>query len=103
MTRSSAISSSHVRRLPNPARARTFWRRSPSGSGAAAQPRLEGLDQLPALSEFVPGAEVVEHLEAGLRPAPGPSLSEQLDDLEAGVPDASPEAEGDRPPLDDEG
>jgi segregation and condensation protein B len=44
---------------------------------------LEGLDGLPTLSEFVPGADLVEHLEAGLRPAPGPSLGEQLDQLEA--------------------
>ncbi len=47
---------------------------------------LEGLDQLPTLSEFVPGADVVEHLEAGLRPDPGPTLGEQLDDLEAASP-----------------
>jgi segregation and condensation protein B len=53
---------------------------------------LEGLDQLPTLSEFVPGADIVEHLEAGLRPAPGPTLGEQLDALEAGgsVPAAPP-------------
>jgi segregation and condensation protein B len=44
---------------------------------------LNGLDQLPPLSEFVPGADVVEHLEAGLRPPPGPTLSERLDDIEA--------------------
>lgn len=31
---------------------------------------INGLDELPSLSEFVPGAEVVEHLEAGLRPPP---------------------------------
>jgi segregation and condensation protein B len=45
---------------------------------------LSGLEELPALSEFVPGAEVVEHLEAGLRPVPGPTLDEQLDALEGG-------------------
>ena len=44
---------------------------------------LNDLDQLPSLAEFVPGADVVEHLEAGLRPAPGPSLSERLDEIEA--------------------
>ena len=44
---------------------------------------LNGLDQLPPLSEFVPGADVVEHLESGLRPAPGPTLGERLDELEA--------------------
>jgi segregation and condensation protein B len=43
---------------------------------------LNGLDQLPPLSEFVPGADVVEHLESGLRPPPGPSLNERLDQLE---------------------
>jgi segregation and condensation protein B len=44
---------------------------------------LNGLEELPALSEFVPGADVVEHLEAGLRPTPGPTLNERLDELEA--------------------
>lgn len=44
---------------------------------------LNDLHQLPPLSEFVPGADVVEHLESGLRPPPGPSLSERLDDIEA--------------------
>lgn len=44
---------------------------------------LNDLQQLPSLAEFVPGADVVEHLEAGLRPAPGPSLSERLDEIEA--------------------
>jgi segregation and condensation protein B len=52
---------------------------------------LAGLDQLPTLSEFVPGADVVEHLEAGLRPDQGPTLSEQLDDLEAAAPAAHDE------------
>lgn len=54
---------------------------------------LEGLDDLPTLSEFVPGADLVEHLEAGLRPVPGPTLNEQLDALESGV----------APSIDDEG
>src|SRR5204862_2353512 len=44
---------------------------------------LNGLDQLPPLGEFVPGADVVEHLESGLRPTPGPTLSERLDEIEA--------------------
>ena len=44
---------------------------------------LNSLEELPALSEFVPGADVVEHLESGLRPMPGPTLSERLDELEA--------------------
>ena len=60
---------------------------------------LEGLDQLPTLSEFVPGAEIVEHLEAGLRPDPGPTLGERLDELEAGG--AGSVAAG-PPALDDE-
>ncbi len=41
------------------------------------------IDELPPLAEFVPGADVVEHLEAGLRPPPGPSLGERLDEIEA--------------------
>lgn len=44
---------------------------------------VNSLDDLPALAEFVPGADIVEHLEAGLRPPPGPSLSERLDEIEA--------------------
>jgi segregation and condensation protein B len=59
---------------------------------------LNSLDELPPLSEFVPGADVVEHLEAGLRPEPGPSLGERLDEIEAtnavrsepGSPEAPP-------------
>jgi segregation and condensation protein B len=54
---------------------------------------LNGLDQLPPLSEFVPGADIVEHLEAGLRPQPGPSLNEQLDQLEAAADDGAPPIE----------
>lgn len=44
---------------------------------------INALDQLPQLSDFVPGADIVEHLEAGLRPPPGPSLGERLDEVEA--------------------
>jgi segregation and condensation protein B len=44
---------------------------------------INSIDELPPLAEFVPGADIVEHLEAGLRPPPGPSLSERLDDIEA--------------------
>ena len=44
---------------------------------------VNSLDELPPLAEFVPGADVVEHLEAGLRPPPGPTLSERLDEIEA--------------------
>ena len=43
---------------------------------------LNDLGQLPQLSDFVPGADMVEHLEAGLRPPPGPSLGERLDEIE---------------------
>ena len=53
---------------------------------------IEGVDDLPGLSEFVPGADVVEHLELGLRPEPGPTLGEQLDELEAGSPTRAPVA-----------
>jgi segregation and condensation protein B len=44
---------------------------------------VNSLAELPPLAEFVPGADVVEHLEAGLRPPPGPTLSERLDEIEA--------------------
>jgi segregation and condensation protein B len=44
---------------------------------------IASLDQLPQLSDFVPGADVVEALEVGLRPPPGPSLGERLDEIEA--------------------
>jgi segregation and condensation protein B len=47
---------------------------------------LDGLEGLPTLSAFVPGADVVEHLEAGLRPEPGPTLGERLDELEVTSP-----------------
>jgi segregation and condensation protein B len=46
---------------------------------------INALDQLPQLSDFVPGADIVEHLEAGLRPPPGPTLNERLDEIEAAV------------------
>jgi segregation and condensation protein B len=39
---------------------------------------LDSLDQLPPLGGFVPGAEVVEQLESGLRPDPAGTLEEQL-------------------------
>jgi segregation and condensation protein B len=44
---------------------------------------INGLSELPSLSDFVPSADIVEHLEAGLRPWSGPSLSERLDEIEA--------------------
>ena len=40
----------------------------------APDPTLDSLQQLPPLGEFVPGAEVVEALEQGLRPAEGGDL-----------------------------
>jgi segregation and condensation protein B len=43
---------------------------------------LSSLDELPSLGEFVPAADVVEHLEAGLRPPSGPTLEERLDEIE---------------------
>lgn len=61
---------------------------------------LESLDGLPSLSEFVPGADIVEHLEAGLRPEPGPTLGKRLDELEAG--DAPTRPSLDDVALDDE-
>jgi segregation and condensation protein B len=51
---------------------------------------LDTLDGLPSLSEFVPGAQVVEQLEAGLRPEPGPTLAERLDELESSAPRVRP-------------
>ncbi len=43
---------------------------------------LDTLDQLPALGEFVPGADIVEALETGLRPDPVPMAS-RLDEIES--------------------
>jgi segregation and condensation protein B len=62
---------------------------------------LNSLDELPPLAAFVPGADVVEHLEAGLRPPQGPSLSERLDEIEAANAVRRPVVDDD--PLDDEG
>jgi len=52
---------------------------------------INGIDGLPPLSEFVPGTDVFEQLESGLRPPPGPSLSERLDELESSTPTALPD------------
>jgi segregation and condensation protein B len=64
---------------------------------------LNDVSELPSLGGFVPGADVVEHLEAGLRPVAGPSLGERLDEIEAA--NASRDTSG--PParldLDDDG
>jgi segregation and condensation protein B len=55
---------------------------------------LDTLEQLPPLGAFVPGADVVEALETGLRPDPIP-LSERLDLLEdTNAVRRSPDAEG---------
>ena len=94
VTRPSSIRSSQTRRLPNPARARTFWRRSPSGSSGVgfgvtlgvlgavrpwreveigaqrivlvgqAQALLEGFDDLGAGHELASGGRSVERVEA---------------------------------------
>ncbi len=63
---------------PGPGRAVRHHRRCSSSASAST-----ASTSLPPLSDFVPGADVVEHLEAGLRPPPGPSLGERLDEIEA--------------------
>ncbi len=65
---------------------------------------LRSLAELPPLAEFVPGADVVEHLEAGLRPDPGPSLNERLDEIETANAERRREASPDDGPttLDEE-
>ena len=52
---------------------------------------LDGVAQLPPLGDFVPGPEVVEALERGLRSDPDPVAAEVLDD---GLPAAASEASG---------
>ena len=64
---------------------------------------LRSLDELPPLAEFVPGADVVEHLESGLRPPPGPSLSERLDEIESANADRRSPVDEPLDDLDDEG
>jgi segregation and condensation protein B len=44
---------------------------------------VDHLGELPALGDFVPGADVVEQLERGLRPE-GPTVAEVLDALDEG-------------------
>ena len=61
---------------------------------------LDALDDLPPLAEFVPGADVVEHLEAGLRPDPGPTLGERLDEIETANADRRAGEPGGGGPLD---
>ena len=52
---------------------------------------LDGVEQLPPLGDFVPGPEVVEALERGLRSDPDSAAAEVLDD---GPPAAASEASG---------
>jgi segregation and condensation protein B len=66
---------------------------------------IDRVEDLPPLGAFVPGADTVEALEAGLRPDPGPTLTESLDGLVAGdaghappEPGVDPDEDpGDRP------
>ena len=67
-TRPAAISSSQARREPIPTRARTFWRRSPSGSGVVrgrldpeTQRRLQVTLEIPG--HLGPGKEVLHRRE----------------------------------------
>ena len=53
---------------------------------------LDSIDQLPSLSGFVPGPEVVEALEAGLSPSSEDLPREDLADLRSGPPAGSGEA-----------
>src|SRR3954471_13768329 len=69
VTRPSAISSSHTRRLPYPATARTFWRRSPSPSGTVggghdAQTVLQRLHHVSARHELGQRRQVGEGVES---------------------------------------
>ena len=61
---------------------------------------INSLDELPPLAELVPGADVVEHLEASLRPDPGPTLGERLDEIETTNADRRPTGPGGGGPLD---
>jgi segregation and condensation protein B len=54
---------------------------------------VDHLGELPALGDFVPGADVVEQLERGLRPD-GPTVAEELDAL-----DEADELDPDEPDL----
>ena len=84
----------HRRGRPRPAA-------RPGGACSAPPPpssRSSGLDtlaDLPALGDFVPGADVVEQLEQGLRPD-APSFAERLDALEGRNADRDEDLDGDR-------
>jgi segregation and condensation protein B len=54
---------------------------------------LDSLDALPPIGDFVPGADVVEQLEHGLRPAAEP-LSDSLAQLEDADAETAPPADG---------
>jgi segregation and condensation protein B len=58
---------------------------------------LDSLDDLPPLADFVPGAEVVEALEAGLRGRPA---SAAPDPTNGGTERASQQADDQRPAVD---
>jgi segregation and condensation protein B len=58
---------------------------------------IDRVEDLPPLGAFVPGADTVEALEAGLRPDPGPTLAESLDGLVAGDTASAPPEPGDEP------
>src|SRR4051812_49085721 len=61
VTAPDSISSSHVRRLPSPARARIFCRRSLNGVGQ--QPLLELLDHVGPWHELAEARQVVDGVE----------------------------------------
>src|SRR4051794_20809757 len=65
VTRPSSISSSQVRRLPRPARARTFWSLSLCGGikGIWAQSLLQRLDDVGARDELTQPRKVVDRPE----------------------------------------
>jgi segregation and condensation protein B len=64
---------------------------------------IDNLDQLPALAEFVPGADIVEALEHGLRVTPLPvDLPAPFDDADAPADDTpADEPPADEPPADE--
>jgi segregation and condensation protein B len=59
---------------------------------------LNGLDELPALGEFVPGSDVLEALERGLRVSDEDDLGEALSDDEADLVDEGDHGPADAPP-----
>jgi segregation and condensation protein B len=63
---------------------------------------LFSLDELPPLGDFVPGADIVEALERGLRPADAPSLDEGTQEPLATDDDLEPTDEVELERLDDE-